>query len=172
MPSMSADNLKYNISDYQRVYWWDIIIPSLVGGGDIGALEVRAQSTQIPGRSFGEILIPYKGTAGFKVPGKLVMSHIWPCVFVEGLDRKVFDAITSWKQSITNARTGAGGPDSLIKKNIYIRLTDGSGDIITNKIKLVGCYPQAVDDIPVAYDTEAVLMYTVTWSYDYWEPNN
>ena len=171
MGNMSADNLKNNVSDYQRAYWWDIIIPNLIGGGDAGALEVRAQSTQVPGRSFGEILIPYKGSAGFKVPGKLVMSHVWPCVFVEGLDRKVFDAVLGWKQAVTDARTGKGGPDSVIKKDIYLRLTDGQGNV-TNKIKLVGCYPQAVDDVPVAYDTEAVIMYNVTFSYDYWESNN
>jgi hypothetical protein len=168
---MSAENLKNNVSDYQRAYWWDIVIPSLIGGGDASSLEVRAQSTQVPGRSFGEILIPYKGRAGFKVPGQLVMSHIWPCVFVEGLDRKVFDAVLGWKQAVTDARTGKGGPDSIIKKDLYLRLTDGNGNV-TNKIKLVGCYPQAMDDVPVAYDTEAVLMYNVTFSYDYWESNN
>lgn len=171
MANMSAENLKNNVSDYQRAYWWDIVIPNLIGGGDAGALEVRAQSTQVPGRSFGEILIPYKGSAGFKVPGKLVMSHVWPCVFIEGLDRKVFDAILGWKQAVTDARTGKGGPDSIIKKDLYLRLTDGNGNV-TNKIKLVGCYPQAVDDVPVAYDTEAVIMYNVTFSYDYWESNN
>lgn len=170
MGDMSADILKNNLSDLQRVYWWDVIIP-LIGGGDQDALEIRAQSTQIPGRSFGDILIPYKGSPGIQVPGKLTMSHIWPCVFVEGLDRKVFDAITSWKQAVTDARTGKGGLDSLIKKDIYLRLTDGDGNV-TNKIKLVGCYPRAMDDVPVAYDTEAVLMYTVTFSFDYWEPNN
>lgn len=168
---MSADNLKENLSDMQRVYWWDIIIPSILGGGDEGALEVRAQSTSVPGSGFGGILIPYKGGPGFKIPGKLTMPHTWACVFVEGLDRKVFDAITGWKQAITNARTGKGGLDSLIKKPIYLRLTDGDGTV-TNKIKLVGCYPEDVPDTPIAYDTEAVLMFTVTFSYDFWEPEN
>ena len=171
MSDMSADNLRNNLSDVQRVYWWDIIIPNILGGGDEDALEVRAQSTSIPGRSFGGILIPYKGGPGFKVPGKLTMPHTWPCVFIEGLDRKVFDAITGWKQAITDARTGKGGPDSIIKKSAYLRLTNGTG-VVTNKIKLVGCYPEDVPDVPITYDDEAVLMYSVTFSYDYWEPDN
>jgi len=130
-------------------------------------LEVRAQSTIIPGRSFGDILVPYKGGPGIRFPGKLTMSHDWTAVFVEGIDQEVFNAIYSWKQTIQNARTGIGSLDSLIKADIYLRLLD-SQETVTRKIKLVGCYPKAVDDVPLAYDTEAMIMYSTTWSYDYW----
>lgn len=166
--TMSADNLKHDISNPARVYWWDVVFSKLIGGGNKDHLEVRAQSTVIPGRSFGEILVPYKGGPGIKFPGKLTMSHLWPAVFVEGIDQEVFDAIYGWKQTIQNARTGIGTLDSLSKADIYLRLLDPQ-ETVTKKFKLVGCYPQSVDDVPLSYDDEAMIMYNVGWSYDYWE---
>jgi len=167
MSNMSADNLKNNISNPAKTFLWDVVIPNPIGGGDAESLEVRCQSTVIPGRSVGEILVPYKGTAGIKFPGKLTMSHSWVAVFIEGIDKKVFDTIYAWKQTVVNARTGVGGPDADIKSDIYLRLLDQQGNVFM-KLKLVGCYPQAVDDVPIAYDDEANVMYNVTWSYDYW----
>lgn len=166
--TMSADNLKHDISNPARVYLFDVVLSKIIGGGNKDHLEVRAQSTVIPGRSFGDIHIPYKGTPGIKFPGKLIMPQLWPSVFVEGIDQEVFDAIYGWKQAIQNARTGIGGLDSSIKADIYLRLLDQQENVI-KKIKLVGCYPQSVDDVPVAYDDEAMIMYNVGFSYDYWE---
>ena len=167
MPSMSADNLKNDISNPAKTYLWDVVFANVIGGGNRDHLELRAQSTMIPGRSFGEILVPFKGTPGIKFPGKLTMTHIWSAVFVEGTDQEVFNAVYGWSQAIQNARLGTGGPDSLIKSDVYLRLLNQQGAVI-KKFKLVGCYPQAVDDIPLAYEDEGNIMYNVSFSYDYW----
>jgi len=168
---MSADNLKNDISSPAKVYLWDVAFANVIGGGDRDHLEVRAQSTAIPGRSFGEILVPYMGSAGVKYPGKLVMTHIWPAVFIEGNDRATWDAVYPWMQAIQNARTGVGGNDPDIKADVYLRLI-GQNKAVTSKIKLVGCYPQAVDEVPLAYEDESNIFYNVTFSYDYWEDDN
>ena len=171
MPSMSADNLKKDISNPAKTYLWEVLFADVIGGGNRDHLEIRAQSTSIPGRSFGDILVPFKGTAGIKFPGKVIMTHSWPAVFLEGNDREVWDALYAWMQAIQNVRTGLGGPDSLIKADVYLRLLDQSG-AVTSKIKLVGAYPQAVDEVPLSYDDESNIMYNATFSYDYWEDDN
>lgn len=168
MANMSADNLKNNLSDLAKTYLWEVIIVNPVGGGDAETLELRCQSAVIPGRSVGEILVPFKATAGIKYPGKLTMSHAFPVTFVEGLDKKVFDALHAWNQAIVNDRLGTGGPDSTIKTNIHLRLLNPQGTVFA-KIKLVGCYVQAIDDVPLAYEAEGNVVYNVTFSYDYWE---
>jgi hypothetical protein len=167
MASMSSDNLKHDLSNPQKNYLWDVVFSNIIGGGNRDHMELRAQSTVIPGRSFGEILVPFKGTAGVKYPGKVTMSHTWPCVFIEGNDHEIFDAMYGWLQAVQDAQTGIGGPDSAIKADIYLRLLDQLGDV-TKKFKLVGCYPQAVDDVPVAYDDEGNVMYNITFSFDFW----
>jgi len=168
MGNMSVDNLKNNLTNPARLYLWEVLFTNPIGGGDAESLELRCQTTSIPGRSVGEILVPFKATAGLKFPGKLTMSHTWPATFVESIDKKVFDALQAWDQAIVDARTGVGGLDVAIKSNIYLRLQDAAGNVYL-KIKLVGCYVQAVDEVPLAFETEGVIMYSVTFSYDYWE---
>jgi len=168
MANMSIENLKNNLTNPARSYLWEVLFANPIGGGDAETMELRCQTTAIPGRSVGEILIPFKGSAGMKVPGKLTMTHLWPATFVESTDKKIFEALQAWNQAIANARTGIGTLDALLKSNIYLRLLDAQGNIYL-KIKLVGCYPQSVDDVPLAFETEGVIMYTVAFSYDYWE---
>ena len=168
MSKMGQDNLGANLTNLARKYLWEVVFSNPIGGGDSDALMLRAQSTAIPGSSFGSILVHYKQTAGVKFPGKLNMPHTWTTTFVEGTDKKVFDAIYAWKQLIVHDRLGIGGPDQVIKADIYLRLLDQQGST-TSQFKMVGAYPELMDDTPVSYDEEAALMYTVTFSYDRWE---
>jgi hypothetical protein len=164
---MSQDNLKANVSNFARQYLWELQFAKVIGGGDSTALAIRCQSTAMPGSSFGSILIPFKQGPGIKVPGKLTVPHTWTATFVEGTDKKVFDAIYGWKQLVVHDRLNIGGPDVAIKSDVYLSLLDMAG-AVTTKVKLVGCYPEAMPDTPLAYDAEAVVVYTVTWSYDSW----
>lgn len=168
MSNMSVDNFKNNLTNPARQYLWEVLFTNPIGGGNAEVLELRCQTTALPGRSVGEILVPFKATAGIKFPGKLTMSHAWPVTFVEGTDKEVFNALYAWSQAVVNARTGLGGLDVLIKSNVYLRLMDAEGEVYM-KIKLVGCYPQDVAEIPLDFETEAVIMRAATFSYDYWE---
>lgn len=167
MSKMNIDGLKANLTNPARVYLWEAMFVNPIGGGDSESLMLRCQSTVIPGWNFGSILIPFKQTPGLKVPGKANVPHTWTCTFVEGTDKKVFDGVYAWKQAIQNDKLGIGGPDIAIKSDIYLSLLDTLGTA-TTRIKLNGCYPELMDDTPLSYDTEAVINYTVTWSYDYW----
>ena len=165
---MGVDSFKNNLTNPARVYLWEIILPSLIGGGDHLALTLRAQSTVIPGRSVGEILIPYKQTAGVKYPGKLTYTHTWDVTFVEGEDSRIFRAIHDWNQKIVDDFDGVGDGDSEIKADILLNLLTTKGQPY-NLFKMVGAYPQAVGDIPLDYGAEAQINFPVTFSFDAWE---
>ena len=166
---MSLDSLKANLTNPQRAYLWEVLFPNLLGGGDAEALSVRAQSANIPGRSVGaSIVVPYKQTGGVKFPGKLTYSHSWQVTFVEGEDRKIFDAIYAWSQMAVNDITGVGVGDENIKANDYFNcLSTKDGE--TLNIKLIGCYVEAVGDVAMSYDNEGTVQYSVTFSFDSWE---
>ena len=168
MSKMSADSLAANLTNVARKYLWEVLFSSPIGGGDAEALMLRAQSTAIPGSSFGAILVPFKQSPGVKFPGKLNMPHTWTSTFIEGTDHKIFDAVYAWKQAVVHDRLGIGGPDVAIKSDIYLNLLDQLG-ATTNRFKLIGSYPELMDDTPLSYDEEAALIYTVTFSYDHWE---
>jgi hypothetical protein len=168
MALMSIDNLRTNLSNPQRDYLWEFLCANPVANGSPETLLLRCQSTSIPGRSLGEILINFKQSAGYKLPGKIQYDHTIDTVFVEGEDHAIFDIIYNWKQSIINDKTNVGSGDSSIKTDIYLNLLTTAGDIAM-RIRLAGCYPQAMPAQPLSYDSEAIVKYTVTWSYDWWE---
>ena len=168
MVFMGVNSLKNNLTNPARVYLWEIILPSLIGGGDPVAITIRAQSASMPGRSVGEILVPYKATAGVKYPGKLTYSHTWDVTFIEGEDKRIFDAIHNWNQKIIDDFDGVGDGDDTIKADMLLNLLTTKG-VPYNSYKLIGAYPQAVGDIALDYTTEAGVIFPVTFSYDSWE---
>jgi len=168
MALMGQDNLKTNLSNLQRVYNWDVVIPNPIGGGDTDTFLVRAQSTNIPGRSVGKIAVPYKQSAPTQFTGKLTFPQSWECTFIEGEDKEIFDAIYAWNQQIVSDIDGIGAGDDAIKSDIKLVLLSTTGEV-TNTIKLIGCFPAEVADSPLDYGTEEGVKYSVTFSYDRWE---
>jgi len=168
MANMGAECLNNNLANPARTYLWEVLFTNPIGGGDDDVLRLRCQATNVPGKSVGEILIPYKQSPGIKFPGKLTMSHTWTCTFIEGTDKKVFTALHKWSQAIIHDRLNVGGPDVAIKSDIYLRLLDTQGNVFQT-IRFVGCYVQAIDDVPLSYEDEDAIKYTATFSYDFWE---
>lgn len=164
---MNVNSLSNNLLNPARIYLWEMIIPSPVGG-DSETMLIRCQSTTMPGRSVGEILIPYKQTAGIKYPGKLAYTHTIDFTFIEGEDRDIFKGLYDWCNAIIGDKTGISIGRTVIKTDIYINLLNTDGTTAMS-IKLKGCYCQAVSDIPLSYNDEAPITFTGTFSYDSWE---
>ena len=168
MAEMSVDSLKANLTNPARTYLWEVLIPTVPGGGDADAVLLRAQSTNKPGKSVGAIHVPYKQSAGIQYHGKLSYTHTWDVTFIEGEDKKIFEAINAWMQKVVHDATNVGDGDAAIKSDIYLNLLTTTGEIYQS-IKMIGCFPQEVGDVAMAYDDEATVMYPVTFAYDRWE---
>jgi len=166
MARMNIDNLTANLTNPQRVYLWEMVIPNPPGGGDVESITTRCQSTVLPSSSNEEIHIDYKATAGFNVPGRLRFPQTIDFTFVEGEDHKIFDFIHNWRQLIVDYSTGVGTSDG--KTDIYLKLLSTSGEE-NLKIKIVGAYIENVNEPALDYGTSDRLMITVTFRYDYWE---
>lgn len=165
MAKMSVDSLRNNLTNPARAYLWEVIFPTPLKG-DAETFLLRAQTTTFPERSFGSILIPYKQSAGIKYPGKLTYPHTWDLTFVEGEDRKILQSFYDWCNEVINDRTNTGSV--VVKTDIYLHLLNTDGDV-SMKVKLMGCYPERMSDVSLGYDTEAPMMFTITFSYDHWE---
>jgi hypothetical protein len=168
MADMSADVLKNNLTNPAKTYLWEMLFTNPIGGGDSDVMDLRCQTTVIPGRGHGQITVPFKGTPGIVFPGKLTMSHTWTMTFIEGTDRKVFDALHGWQEAITGARTGVGGPDVAIKADVYLRCLSMQGEVWMT-IKAIGMFVQNVDDVPLNYEDDTSIYFNATFSFDRWE---
>lgn len=165
---MSIDALKFNLTNPARDFEWEVTFPSMIGGGDKKSMSIRCRSAVIPGRGFGEILIPFRGTPGITIPGKATVPHSWTATFMEDTDKKTFSAINSWMEKIRAIRTGMGTSDLLIKSDFILKLLDRSGGSWM-VIKMVGAYPRVIDDTPISQESDGIVTYNVTWAYDFWE---
>jgi hypothetical protein len=164
---MSTDKLKVNLSNPQRTYLWEVIIPNPVGDGDTEAFTLRCQSASRPGRTFGRIHIDYKQGPGFNVPGKSKYDQSWNVTVLEGEDALMHEFLYSWQQQIVNDKTELGNGDALIKRDLYLRLLSTKGTE-TKKIKLIGSYPENVPDTPLAMTGEDAVRYNCTFCFDKW----
>lgn len=171
MGQIGVDVLKNNLTNPARVYQWDFEIPAPKGVGSTDVWFIRAQSAHIPGKNFEDILINYKATGGFNVPGRERYDHSIEIIVLEGEDRRGFDAINSWMNLIRDPRTGEGSADNDLKTDAIVTLTKANGEIWM-AIKLIGIYPKAVANVDLTYNTSKEISYSVTFSYDRWEPMN
>lgn len=165
--AMSVDNLKANLGNAQRTYLWEVIIPNPLGGGDSKAFSLRCQSASVPGRTISPIHIDYKQGPGFNIPGKNKYDQSWTVTVIEGEDSRMHDFLYKWMQNIVNDTSELGFGDMFVKRDIYFKLISTKGKE-TLKLKLMGAWPSSVPEVPVAMNTEDVLRYTVTFSFDKW----
>jgi hypothetical protein len=165
MAKFGTDSLKANLTNPQREYLWEVLVPTPVGEGQTETFQVRAQSSSVPGRSNPPIKIPYKQTAGIVVAGKLTYDQTWECTFVEGEDRKIYDAVYSWQQAIVNDVAGVGVGDPLYKTDVYIILqTTAGGNSL--QLKLKGAWIQSIGNVALTYAGADTVKYTVTFAFD------
>lgn len=165
MANFGTDSLKANLTNPQREYLWEVLIPTPVGDGQTETFQIRAQSSQVPGRNNPPIKIPYKQTAGIVVAGKLQYDQSWTCTFIEGEDRKVYDALYSWQQAIVNDIAGIGIGDPFYKTDMYIILQSVAGGD-TMRLKLKGAWVQAVGPVELTYAGQDAIRYNVTFAFD------
>jgi len=167
---MGTDSLKANLSNPARTYLWEVLVPVPIGDGASETFTIRARSTEIPSRSYGEIAIPYKQTPGIKIAGKLKYEQSWQCTFLEGEDKKVFDALQSWQQNIIDNLTGIGVGDASYKADIFLTLITTAGETF-QKIRFKGAWVQEMGKVQLSYDDDGMIVYPVTFAFDRWEDN-
>lgn len=167
MANMGTDKLKDNLTNGQRTYNWEVIIPNPLGGGDSEAFMLRCQSASKPGRMFTPIHIDYKQGPGFNIPGKNRYEQTWTVTVLEGEDAAMHDFLYGWQQNIVNDETEVGFGDAFVKRDIYFRTHSTAGEE-TLKIKLIGAWPSNVPSTPFGMVGEDVVKYSVTFSFDKW----
>jgi hypothetical protein len=165
MAEMNVDALQNEIYNPARTYLWEIVIPSPLEG-NTRSLLIRAQSTSMPERSFGGILVPFKQTGGVKFVGKIAYPHSWDVTFLEGEDRAMLLTFYDWMNDIIHDRYFVGTAD--YKIDIYLHLLN-MDETVAERIRLIGCYPERMSDVNLAQESEDAIMVTVTFSYDRWE---
>ncbi len=139
-----------------------------------GALKLQftCRAASLPASTLGNIDVPYMGRK-IKVAGDRTYAD-WTITILNDEKFTVKSLLEAWSHDINhfelNTRSARLYNLSQYKRDASIMHLDKKGDIIAT-YKFVGMYPTEVGAIDVAMDTnDTIEEYTVTFSYDYWEP--
>lgn len=171
MSSLSIDNLKQNLSNPGLPFLFDLMISRIPGGGDADpeTLMLRCQSSEMPGKHFGTIQVPYKQGPQLQFPGKLEYDHKFVCSFIEGEDGAIFQTFHEWMQSIIDDTTNAGGDVGQYKTEIYLSMVTRADNSTYRQFRLEGAYVTDIAKTAVSYaDDSKSIVVTVTFQYDKW----
>ena len=143
----------------QRVYHWQLFLPSIIGGVPGILVSQYCQAIQFKDYSSEVDKIRYgaeqRGYAGERSIDSATL------VFIAPTDQTVFNYFDAWSRLKVDHR-GFYGPKSKYKKSVYLVLHDSAG-VETNRFTLKGCFPMNKQGFEGAYEVEDVqrLRYTL-----------
>ena len=125
------------------------------------------RSAQIPAKTIGEVAVPYRGRQIF-VAGDRTFDAWTTTVFADAA-WTIRGALEQWSDGIQDMGNTSSG--SLAPNNYYGEATVTQmdrNDTPINTYTLYQLWPQTVDPIDLAYDTnDAVMEFGVTWRFNY-----
>jgi hypothetical protein len=141
-----------------------------ITGGPFAATDLftfLCRSAQIPSQTIGEVAVPYRGR-NIYVAGERVFDPWTVTVFADA-NWTLRGQLERWSNLIQNmgaVSTGATAPDQYYGEAIVRQLDRNEGTI--NEYTLYQLWPQVVDPIDLAYDSNDVVEeFGVTWRFNY-----
>jgi hypothetical protein len=125
------------------------------------------RSAQIPAMTIGEVAVPYRGRQVF-VAGDRTFDA-WTTTVFSDAAWTIRGNLESWSNSMQdmgNWSYGLKGPEDYYGEATVTQMD--RNDSVVNKYTLYNLWPQTIDPIDLAYDTnDAVMEFTVTWRFNY-----
>lgn len=152
---------------------------------DTGAtnLDFRflVKSAQLPGSNLSTIQVPFRGRT-LKIAGDRSFDT-WTITVLNDTNFRLRNAFEKWSNYINRHDDNSGviTPASYQreivvhqlsrgKENVVVAPDAGSTIPILKSYKLYGCYPSAVDPIPLSYDTtDTIEEFGVTFEVQWWD---
>jgi len=169
------------LPDIQRTWLWELIVPNintLTDGviADEDDLVIRLRNAVIPSRANQVITSNFLGMTQ-KFPGKPEFGESFSVTIEEMEDQKGTQALYNWAQRIFDVEpTATGGLSKATAKRagmatdikLLMYAYGNTPDPMKYKILFVNAWPSNVEEVPLAYDDNAAVRYTVSFTYDFW----
>ena len=125
------------------------------------------RSAQIPAMTIGEVAVPYRGRQVF-VAGDRTFDA-WTTTVFSDAAWSIRGNLEKWSNSMQdmgNWSYGLKGPQDYYGEATVTQMD--RNDSAVNKYTLYNLWPQTIDPIDLAYDTnDAVMEFGVTWRFNY-----
>ena len=138
----------------------------------VGDVQVpfMCKAAQIPAATLGIVEIPYFGRQ-VKIAGNRTYAE-WAPTIINDEDFAIRNALEEWNNSINqfagNLRSFGTSSTSEYQSTARVQQFDQGGAVV-REYEFVGIFPSEVSTIDLAWETEGIEEYTVTFQYDYWQ---
>ena len=139
-------------------------------GGDAELTSFLCETAQLPGSTFGTIIVPFRGRQ-LKMAGDRTFAP-WTVTIINDTDFDVRNSMERWMNGI-NAHTANTGLTSPItyEADLFVEQLDRDGTSL-KKYTLRGAFPTEVSPIDVSYGAiDEIERFTVNFEYQYFETN-
>jgi len=161
-----------SLGESLKKYTWEIVVtdPPSVALALAYGLILRARSTSIPGISVEPHLLSH-GPFQFQIPGRKTYPRSLGVRFEEGYSWPVLPLFASWFGSIQSETQGGSLPAAALRSNIWLRLLGPKMEQtpqLTQAIHVYNAFPVSVNDSSLDYADPGLVMFDVSFGYDYW----
>ena len=168
----------FNVHEFAGAFRLDGARPALfqidVTNPSLGAADAifpfMAKAGSIPASTLTTIEVPYMGRK-IKVPGTRTFAE-WSVTIINDEDFPIRNALETWTNMINsfqgNLRTFPTSAPSEYKSVAKVTQLGKTGDVL-RVYEFFGIWPSEVGAIALAFETDAIEEFPVTFQYDYWE---
>jgi len=160
---MSVDNFKAEVAQFARPTLFRVSAPAVLDR----KLQFLAKGAQLPSSQLGIIEVPYLGRK-IKIAGDRVFVE-WTLTIQQDETFTIRKQLEDWSNSINDHVLNVGPAAAEDYKYDMIVEQLGNDESVIASYKLVGCFPQEIGSVELAFDSnDTVMEYSVTIAYDYW----
>ena len=150
------------------LYKATINYPSFVGG-DVELSSFLIKASKLPDSTLGELAVPFRGRT-LKMAGSREFND-WTTTIINDTDFRIRNDLEKWSNGINEHSANTGFTDTNdYFADMVIEQLDRDGSVL-KRYDFRGCWPKAIAEIPLAYETEAIEDFECTWAVQYWESN-
>ena len=136
--------------------------------GDVELTSFLCEAAQLPGSTFGTIIIPFRGRQ-LKMAGDRTFD-VWTPTIINDTDFTIRNSMERWMNGINQHATNTGLTNPVdYESDLMVEQIDKDGSSL-KKYNFRGCFPTALSPIDVAYGLENdIERFTVEFQVQYWE---
>jgi hypothetical protein len=148
-------------------YNFDLIFPSIPGGGNSRGMTVKCMSTALPGMQIEQQTAALHGVE-VNYAGRQIWQKTFQATFIETRDADTRKQIRRWIEFARNNRGNSGHYKADYSVDAIMLLYDDIPNVI-QETKIVGCFPTQLDDVNMEGSQGTIVQVSVTFSYDWTE---
>ena len=143
-------------------------------GSVINDFKFLCKGATLPGSAVEAATVTYMGRA-IQLPGNRAAAQLTTSVYNDE-NREIRNHIENWMELLNSHRTNkrAVGMQQInsYTRSLTVEQLHKTGAGVTKEYEFVQCWPSGTSEIAVAWDSNDIQTFDITWEYAYWKSSH